>query len=92
MTDDCYVIRTDIAFEPLEKIDVDELDRACTEKWFNQSLCEVNDSVVRFGVFHGEFHWHHHELEDELFYVASERTVVLMVEAVTVTPTGDPVP
>lgn len=117
-----YVIHTDIAFEPLQTIDVGELDRACELPWFNQSLCRVNDAVVRFGVFHGEFHWHHHEREDEFFYVvsgrllidlrgrtvelgpsqgllvpkgvehrprATERTVVLMVEQATVTPTGD---
>jgi mannose-6-phosphate isomerase-like protein (cupin superfamily) len=117
-----YNIRTDIKYGPLEFIDAGELADSCTEKWWNQSLCRVNDSVVRLGVFKGEFHWHKHDLEDEFFFVldgillldledrtveltqhhgimvpkgvthrtrAPERTVVLMVEAATVKPTGD---
>jgi mannose-6-phosphate isomerase-like protein (cupin superfamily) len=117
-----YSINTDVKFSPLELIDVKQLADNCQERWFNQTLCRVNDSVVRLGVLHGEFHWHKHDNEDEFFYVvegrflidldgrsvellpgqgflvprgvlhctrAPERTVVLMIEASTVTPTGD---
>lgn len=117
-----YDIHTDVKYGPLERIDVGALAAACTEPWWNQSLCRVNDCVLRLGVFHGEFHWHKHDLEDEVFYVvegtlyldledkvvelhpqqtflvprgvvhrtrAPKRTVVLMIEAATVTPTGD---
>ena len=92
------------------------------DPWWNQSLCRVNDCVARLGVFEGEFHWHKHDLEDEVFFVleghlyldlegrvwnwtrsrasacpkgvlhrtrAPKRTVVLMIEAGTVKPTGD---
>mgnify|MGYP002624451292 CR=1 FL=1 len=80
-----YKIQTDVKFGPLELIDVEALADACTDPWFNQSLCEVNDCVVRLGVLHGEFHWHHHDEEDELFYILSgclmidleDRTVTL---------------
>ncbi|MBW2526551.1 MAG: cupin domain-containing protein [Deltaproteobacteria bacterium] len=71
-----YVIRTDIACQPLETIDVGALERACEHPWFNQSLCLVNDSVVRLGIFEGEFHWHHHDREDELFFVLSGRLLI----------------
>ena len=64
-----YKIHTDIQFGPLELIDVERLAGDCTEEWFNQSLCEVNDCVVRMGVLKGEFHWHVHHDEDEFFYV-----------------------
>lgn len=117
-----YDIHTDVKYGPLERIDVGQLAEACTEPWWNQSLCRVNDCVLRLGVFHGEFHWHKHDLEDEVFYVvegelfldledkvvallpkqtflvprgvvhrtrAPQRTVVLMIEAASVTPTGD---
>jgi len=117
-----YVIQSDIKFGALEKIDIGAIEKACDYDWFNQTLCRVNDSLVRLGILKGEFHWHKHELEDEFFYVvqgrllidfkdqtvelepqqgivvprgvqhrprAAERTLVLMVEAVTVTPTGD---
>ena len=71
-----YVIRTDIAYQPLETVDVGALEQACEHPWFNQSLCLVNDAVVRMGVFEGEFHWHRHQREDEFFYVLSGRLLI----------------
>ena len=71
-----YVIRNDIRFGPLEKLSIPELVAANSERWFNQSLCSVNDCVVRLGIIHGEFHWHHHDKEDEFFYVVSGRLLV----------------
>lgn len=64
-----YKIYTDIKFAFLELIDVDAIRRAVREPWFNQTLCRVNDCVVRLGVVQGEFHWHKHDQEDEFFYV-----------------------
>lgn len=117
-----YEIHTDVKFKPLELIDAGQIADDCKAPWWNQSLCTVNDCVVRLGVFHGEFHWHKHDREDEVFYVmegkllldlegrtvelgprqammvphgvmhrtrAEERTVVLMIEAATIVPTGD---
>jgi mannose-6-phosphate isomerase-like protein (cupin superfamily) len=121
-----YDIHTDVKFGPLEIVEAGRLVDDCKEPWWNQSLCRVNDSVARIGVFHGEFHWHKHDAEDELFFVldgtllldvrdergertvelgprqgmvvpkgivhrtrAPSRTVVLMVEAASVVPTGD---
>jgi mannose-6-phosphate isomerase-like protein (cupin superfamily) len=121
-----YDIHTDVKYKPLEVVDAKKLVAENTKPWWNQSLCIVNESVARVGVFHGEFHWHKHDREDELFFVlegtllldvddadgkrthelgvhqgmvvpkgvmhrtrAPERTVVLMVEPTTVTPTGD---
>ena len=68
-----YTIRSDVKFKPLELIDVQALERATKDQWFNQTLCEVNDSVVRLGVLKGEFHWHKHDREDEFFYVVEGR-------------------
>lgn len=64
-----YVINTNVKFGPLETIDIPSLVESCEEDWFNQTLCQVNDSVVRLGILKGEFHWHHHDNEDEFFYV-----------------------
>ena len=50
-------------------VDVNKLVRENKEKWINFNLTEVNDCVVRLGIFDGEFHWHKHAREDELFYV-----------------------
>src|SRR5205085_9995535 len=48
-----YTIHNDIKFKALELIDIARLQRATKEQWFNQTLCEVNDSVVRLGVLQG---------------------------------------
>ncbi len=69
MTQGSYNIHTDVRYAPLEKIEAGVLADQCTEKWWNQTLCKVNESVARIGVFHGEFHWHKHDHEDELFFV-----------------------
>src|SRR5216110_2566093 len=64
-----YATHLDIKFGPLERIDVQALVHACTHKWYNQTLCRVNDSVVRLGVVQGEYHWHKHDNDDEFFFV-----------------------
>jgi len=123
-----YAIHSDVKYGPLEVVDAGKLADECKEPWWNQSLVTVNDCVARIGVFLGEFHWHKHDREDEVFFVlegkllldvedattkdrrtvelsprqammvprgvvhrtrAKERTVVLMIEAGTVKPTGD---
>lgn len=71
-----YSINLDIKFGAQELIDVQALVDANKEEWYNQSLCRVNDSVVRLGILHGEFHWHKHDDEDEFFYVVEGRLIV----------------
>jgi mannose-6-phosphate isomerase-like protein (cupin superfamily) len=66
-----YVTRLDIKFDPLQTIDIDAMVRECTDKWFNQTLTKVNDSVVRVGIVEGEYHWHKHDKDDEFFFVLS---------------------
>ncbi len=63
-----YTTNLDIAFEPLQVIDEEEFSNS-HQPWFNQTLCSVNDSVIRVGIVEGEYHWHKHDLEDEFFYV-----------------------
>src|SRR5580692_523312 len=63
-----YETRLNILHGPLEVIDVQAMADACEYKWFNQTLCQVNGSVVRMGVFEGEYHWHKHEEDDEFFF------------------------
>ena len=76
MTTTPYSIHLDERFGPLEVVDVPALVEACTETWYNQTLCRVNDSVVRLGVLHGEFHFHKHDVEDEFFYVVQGRLFI----------------
>jgi hypothetical protein len=55
-TDRRYAIDLNARYGPLEVVDVPALVAACTDPWYNQTLCRVNDCVVRLGVFLGEFH------------------------------------
>jgi mannose-6-phosphate isomerase-like protein (cupin superfamily) len=64
-----YVTKLDIKFDHLELIDVNKMVEECTDKWFNQTLTKVNDSVVRVGILEGEYHWHKHDRDDEFFFV-----------------------
>lgn len=75
-----------ILFDALQLVDVPNLVKECTDQWYNQTLCKVNDSVVRLGIVKGEYHWHKHDLEDEFFFTLSgellidiegQRTVIL---------------
>jgi mannose-6-phosphate isomerase-like protein (cupin superfamily) len=63
-----YDIHEDIKYGMSTVIDI-PAEVAAHEPWFNQSLTTVNDSVVRLGILHGEFHWHKHDKEDEFFLV-----------------------
>jgi Cupin domain len=71
-----YATHLDIRFGPLELVDVPALVAACTDRWYNQTLCRVNDSVVRLGVMQGEYHWHKHDRDDEFFLVVSGRFLI----------------
>jgi mannose-6-phosphate isomerase-like protein (cupin superfamily) len=91
-----YSIHTDIRFNALELIDIPQIVSDCDEEWFNQTLCRVNDCVVRLGIIRGEFHWHKHDDEDEFFYVINgrlhidleDRTVELSPNQAFVVPKG----
>ena len=71
-----YVTRLDVKFPPLSLVDVPALVAACTDQWYNQTLCRVNDSVVRLGVMQGEYHWHKHDADDEFFFVLEGHFIV----------------
>jgi mannose-6-phosphate isomerase-like protein (cupin superfamily) len=44
-----------------------------TEYWRPHVVGELNGQVVKLAKLKGEFIWHHHEAEDELFLVLSGR-------------------
>jgi mannose-6-phosphate isomerase-like protein (cupin superfamily) len=67
-----YDFYSDEKYGPLKKIDLDA-EAAAHAPWVNQTLTHVDDAVVRLGVLDGEFHWHKHDEEDELFLVLSGR-------------------
>ena len=68
-----YATHLDVKFAPLSIVDVAGLIARCQDRWYNQTLCEVNDSVIRLGVLQGEYHWHKHDHDDEFFFVLEGR-------------------
>jgi len=91
-----YETRLNILHQPLEVIDEKALADACEFKWFNQTLCKVNESVVRVAIIEGEYHWHKHDEDDEFFYVVEgqllidleDRTITLAPRQGFVVPKG----
>src|SRR3954447_25599838 len=78
-----YDIHLDDRFGQSTFIDVAAY-AAAHEPWFNRTLTTVNDSVVRVGVLEGDFHWHHHDVEDEFFLVLEGRLLIDLRDADTV--------
>jgi mannose-6-phosphate isomerase-like protein (cupin superfamily) len=75
-----YETRLNIYYQPLEIIEEKTLADACAFQWYNQTLCQVNNAVVRLGVFLGEYHWHKHDADDEFFYVLEGQLLIDLQE------------
>jgi mannose-6-phosphate isomerase-like protein (cupin superfamily) len=73
-----YDTHLDIRYKPMELVNVQALVDSVTHPWYNQTLCKVNDSVVRLGVVQGQYHWHKHDDEDEFFYVVEGKFIIEM--------------
>ena len=64
-----YDIHYEPLFSALQSIDVQRLIDEVDVPWYNQTLIQVGEVLVRLGVMQGEFHWHKHDEQDEFFFV-----------------------
>jgi mannose-6-phosphate isomerase-like protein (cupin superfamily) len=71
-----YVTKLDVKFDHLQKMDIPQMIEECKDKWFNQTLTQVNESVVRIGIVEGEYHWHKHDNDDEFFFVLEGQLLI----------------
>ena len=71
-----YTTNLNILFPALSLVDIRSVVSQVKAKWFNQTLCKVNDSVIRLGVMQGEYHWHKHANDDEFFFVLEGRFII----------------
>jgi mannose-6-phosphate isomerase-like protein (cupin superfamily) len=53
----------------METVNLQEKLSRVTEYWSPKIIGELNDSYVKIVKFQGEFLWHHHDNEDEMFLV-----------------------
>lgn len=67
--DEDYAIHYQPLFTTLQAMDVQALIERVSDTWYNQTLIQVGDVLVRLGVMQGEFHWHRHREQDEFFFV-----------------------
>jgi mannose-6-phosphate isomerase-like protein (cupin superfamily) len=59
--------------QKIEKVNIAEKFRLFDEHWSPKIAGEVNDAHIKLVKFSGEFVWHHHEAEDEMFLVVKGR-------------------
>jgi mannose-6-phosphate isomerase-like protein (cupin superfamily) len=81
-TDYPYATFLDVKFPPLTIVDVPSMVNAVTHPWYNQTLCKVNDSVIRLGMMQGEYHWHKHDADDEFFFVLEGQFIIDLEDAI----------
>ena len=79
-----YDIQLDVKYPHGTLIDV-AAEAAAHEPWFNQTLTQIDDAVVRLGIIEGDFHWHMHDGEDEFFLVLEGRLLIDLEDRETVT-------
>jgi len=53
----------------IEKVNVSDKLARFSEHWQPKIVGEVNDALVKLVKFKGDFVWHHHDHEDEMFLV-----------------------
>ena len=87
MTD--YDIQLDVKYPHGTLIDVGA-EAAAHEPWFNQTLTQIDDAVVRLGIIEGDFHWHKHDDQDEFFLVLDGQLLIDLRDDGERTVTLDP--
>jgi mannose-6-phosphate isomerase-like protein (cupin superfamily) len=60
----------------MEKVNLNEKFSKFSDHWSPKIAGEINDSYVKLVKLKGEFVWHHHEQEDELFLVVKGKLLI----------------
>ena len=60
----------------MEKVNIAEKFAKISEYWKPYIAAELNGQLVKLDKLKGEFVWHHHEHEDELFLVVKGRLLI----------------
>ena len=60
----------------MEKVNLNQKFSLIQDYWSPKIAGEINDSYVKLVKFKGEFVWHHHETEDELFLVVKGKLLI----------------
>ena len=60
----------------IKKVKLEDKFNLFNDRWSPKIVGEINDSYVKLVKLKGEFVWHHHESEDELFLVVKGRLLI----------------
>ncbi|HEY1283417.1 MAG TPA: cupin domain-containing protein [Steroidobacteraceae bacterium] len=71
----------------MDKVTVSDKFKLIEDHWNPRIVGELNGQYVKFVKFKGDFTWHHHEAEDEMFYIVKGRMIMKLRDGdVTVGP------
>jgi mannose-6-phosphate isomerase-like protein (cupin superfamily) len=73
----------------LTKVNLREKFGRITDRWSPKIVADLNDSQVRLAKLEGEFVWHHHAGEDELFFVLQGELVIELRDGQVVLGPGE---
>ena len=60
----------------MDKINLNQKFGLFHEYWSPKIVGELNDSYIKLAKLKGEFDWHHHDDEDELFFVVKGQLMI----------------
>jgi mannose-6-phosphate isomerase-like protein (cupin superfamily) len=69
---------------PIIKLE-DKIKKIGGKPWSPVEVARINDQVVRMALLEGEYHWHKHKNEDELFYVIKGEIVIQLKDEPNIT-------
>ena len=73
----------------MEKVNIAEKLRLFDDLWSPKIVGELNGQFVKLAKLKGEFVWHHHDDEDELFWVVKGRLRMLLKDREIVLEEGE---
>lgn len=73
----------------IEKVNLLQKFGLFSEPWQPKIVAELNDTYVKLARLKGEFIWHSHQAEDELFLVVQGRLVILLRDGEVVLEAGE---
>jgi mannose-6-phosphate isomerase-like protein (cupin superfamily) len=71
-----FTLSTEMSNNTFDKINLTEKLSLFSDQWSPKVVGELNDSHVKLVKLKGEFVWHHHDAEDELFLVVKGRLLI----------------
>lgn len=73
----------------MDKVNLEEKLNLINEYWSPKILGEVNESYIKVAKLKGEFLWHLHEQEDEMFFVISGQLIIKFRDHETIINDGE---